>query len=339
VARSAVLLVPGRITERTGGSIYDRRMLEELPSHGWDVMALELHGSFPDPTVEALQRASETLDGLPDGTVTIVDSLALGAMPDPIVRNASRLRIVALMHLPLGVEGEGRALRAAALVVLTGKAALPLLARYTLPRGPIVVIEPGTDRAPLSRGSNGVTVELLSVATINGGKGHVALLHALALVPSRDWRLTCAGSLTRDPETVARVTQTIERLGLQDKVTLAGDLAAAALEECYARADVFVLATRQETYGMAVAEAIAHGLPVVATASGAIPELVGGLAGIVVPVDDAAALTEALTRVLRDAALRARFAIGARARRESLPTWPEAAKQLATALDKVAAHG
>jgi glycosyltransferase involved in cell wall biosynthesis len=314
-------------------------MIEALPAYGWDVMALELHGSFPAPAAAALQQASDVLDRLPDDTITIVDSLALGAMPDALERHASRLRIVALMHLPLLSEAEGRALRAASLVIATGTAALPLLAPYRLPGERIVVVEPGTDSAPLARGSAGDAVQMLSVATLNAGKGHAALLHALALVPFRDWRLACAGSLTRDPETAARVAQIVERRGLQDKVTLAGDLAAAGLEEHYDRADVFVLATRQETYGMAVAEAIAHGLPVVASATGAIPELVGDTAGIVVPGDDLGALADALTRVLGDAGLRARLAEGARRKRETLPTWGQAAARMAAALDTVALHG
>ncbi|HYS27825.1 MAG TPA: glycosyltransferase family 4 protein [Vicinamibacterales bacterium] len=350
--RPIVLVVPGHLDARTGGYLYDRRIVEGLRRLGWAVDVLELDASFPYPTPPALEQAADALASVPAGTIAIVDSLALGAMPDLITRHASRLRIVALVHLPLAAacgldrdtvarfeEGERRALRAAALVIVTGSATLPLIEKHELARDRVLVVEPGTDRAPLARGSGGHRLELLSVATLNPGKGHEELLAALSKVPHREWHLTCAGSVTRHPETTARVRATIARLGLEDRVSLAGDLDGPALEACYDSADVFVLATRQETYGMAVAEAVAHGLPVVATMTGAIPELVGKGAGLLVPVGDTPALVEALSRVLGDASLRARLAQAARRMRDQLPTWEETSGRLAAALHSLAADG
>ena len=361
---SVVLVVPGSLDERTGGSIYDRRVVEGLRRLGWDVDVLELDASFPYPTPAALEQAAHALAAIPAGTIAIVDSLALGAVPDLIIRAASRLRVVALVHLPLAAacdldrataarfeEGERRALHAAALVVVTGRATLALIATHELDPGRVVIVEPGTDRAPLARGSRedpsyGVSgfsrtrpLELLSVATINPGKGHESLLEALSELQHLAWHLTCAGSFTRHPETADRVRSTVIRLGLEDRVLLAGDLEPAALAACYDRADVFVLATRQETYGMAVAEALAHGLPVVATRTGAIPELVGEDAGLLVPVGATPALADALSRVLTDAGLRTRLAEGARRVRDRLPTWEHASAQMASALDSLVAHG
>ena len=362
--RSVVLVVPGPLDARTGGSIYDRRIVEGLRQRGWFVDVLELDASFPYPTAASLEQAALALAAVRTGTIAIVDSLALGAMPDLITREASRLRIVALVHLLLAVDAdldrdtaarfedaERRALRAAALVVVTGKATLPLIARYELVPDRVVVAEPGTDRAPLARGSDGDhteavsgvdrtrPLELLSVATVHPGKGHEMLLAALAAVPCRGWRLTCAGSLTRHPATVDRVRAMVMSLGLEDRVSLVGDLDGPALAACYDIADVFVLATRQETYGMAVAEALACGLPVVATTTGAIPELVGDGAGLLVPVGDTPALVETLSRVLGDAGLRARLAEGARRVRDRLPTWGETSGRMAAALDSLVSHG
>ena len=342
---SAVFVVPGPIDTRTGGYIYDFRMVDGLRRLGWTVDVAEIDASFPCPTPAALASASRLLRDLPPGSTVVVDSLALGAMPDVIAREASRLRIVALVHLPLaaavGLDAatasrlerhEGRALRAAARVIVTGEAGRALLARYRLPPEDVAVIEPGTDRAPLAGGSGGETVEMLCVATVNAGKGHEMLLEALAAVPHRGWRLSCAGSLTRDAATVARVRAAIDAHDLGGRVALLGDLDAAALEAAYDRADLFVLATRQETYGMAVAEALAHGLPVVGTCTGQIPELVGPDAGVVVPVGDPAALAAALSRAIGDAAHRARLAAGARRVRDRLPRWEEAAAKMADAL-------
>jgi len=342
-----VLVVPGAIRSRTGGYIYDSRMAGGLRHLGWPVDVIELDSTFPHPTSAALERASHVLAAVPAGTIAMIDSLALGAMPEIVVREASRLPVVALVHQPLAAafgldralaasfaEGERRALAAAALVVITGAAALPLIARYDVAAQRMVVVEPGTDRAPLAHGSGGGAVELLTVATINAGKGHELLLEALSHV-NGPCRLTCAGSLTRDPATAARVRAAAARLQLEERVTFAGDLDRDTLAACYDRADVAVLATRQETYGMAVAEALAHGLPVVATATGAIPELIGSDAGLLVAVGDQAALTAALQRVVGDAALRQRLVEGARRRRDGLPTWEDAARRMAAALERL----
>ena len=338
-------MVPGDITTRTGGYIYDARIAAGLRSLGWTIDVRTLDGSFPRPSPAALAHATGVLSEMPAGTRVIVDSLALGAMPDAIAAHAPRLRIAALMHLPLAADvsaepdmradveaGEGRALAAVALVIVTGTATEALLSRYGLPPGRIVVVEPGTDPAPLAHGSGAGPVALICVAAVHRGKGHEMLLQALSLMSNRDWRLVCAGDLTRDADTVRRVMTMRTRLGLQDQVSFLGDLSAADLNEHYDRAELLVSPSRQETYGMAVADALARGIPVVATATGAIPRLVGSEAGLVVPVDDAGSLAGALSRVIGDADLRRLLAAGARRVRARLPTWNDAAARMDAAL-------
>jgi glycosyltransferase involved in cell wall biosynthesis len=348
---SAVFVVPGSIDTRTGGSLYDRRMADGLRRRGWDIAVVELAGDFPQPTTAAAAGAADALAAIPDGTLVVMDGLALSALPDLVAREAARVRVVALVHLPLAADvsidarsrarlavAEQRALVASALVVVTGTATLGLLDQYALPRARVVVVEPGTDPAPLARGSAGPGVRLLCVATVNSGKGHDVLLSALAAASNQEWRLTCAGSLTRDPATADRIRGLVQQLELADRVTLAGELDAEALAACYDAADVFVLATRRETYGMAVAEALARGLPVVSTTTGAIPDLIGHGAGLLAPPGDADAFSSALARVISDAALRARLAAGARAVRDRLQTWDVAAARMEAALRIVNAH-
>jgi len=200
MARPAVLVIPGRLETRTGGYIYDRRVVEGLRGLGWSVDVCELDASFPHPTPAAMAHARDAFASIPAGAVVLVDSLALGAIPDLIERHSTRLRTVALVHLPLSadvaiapseradvLETEGRALRSVHLVIVTGHAAVPLLDDYRIPSR-IVVIEPGTDRAPLARGAGGSPLRLLTVATLNAGKGYEELLVSLSAVPSRNWR-------------------------------------------------------------------------------------------------------------------------------------------------------
>jgi glycosyltransferase involved in cell wall biosynthesis len=375
------VVIPGDPETRTGGYGYDRRIIAGLRARGWLVDVRRLDDSFPTPTPAARAHAAQVLAGLPDGSAVLVDGLALGALPAEVEHEAARLKIVALVHHPLAAEtgidpglaavlriSESRALAAVRSVVVTSRGTAAQLADYGVGADRITVIEPGTDPAPLARGSavgrepsamvrepsamvrepsaivhepsavshQPSNVALLCVATLTPRKGYDLLLSALAAIPHRHWRLTCAGSLDRDLPTVARVRAQLRESGLENRVLLAGDLDAPAVAAQYDRADLFVLATLHEGYGMAVAEALARGLPVVSTATGAIRDLVGDEAGIVVPPGDLTALTDALSRVLGDADLRARLAEGARRVREHLPTWDAAAAAMAQALERAA---
>jgi glycosyltransferase involved in cell wall biosynthesis len=124
---------------------------------------------------------------------------------------------------------------------------------------------------------------------------------------------------------------------LEDRVTLAGELGASELARSYDAADLLVHATLHETYGMVVAEALARGLPVLATATGAVPQLVGEDAGIVVPAGDTATLADALDTFLGDATFRARCVEGARRMRERLRTWDTAVEEFRMALERAMA--
>src|SRR4029079_13983888 len=154
----------------------------------------------------------------------------------------------------------------------------------------------------------------------------------LTSVPFDNWTLRCAGSADRVEVTTAHVRTRLANPRLATRVELIGALGPEALGGEYDRADLFVLATLYEGYGMAVAEALARGLPVVSTATGAIADLVGAEAGLVVQPGDAAAFATALTRVVTDAGLRARLAAGARRVRDRLPTWDAAVARMAEVL-------
>jgi glycosyltransferase involved in cell wall biosynthesis len=351
--RALTFAIPGDLNTPTGGYAYDRQMIEGLRRLGWSIHLLTLDSTFPHPTPSALTDAAEKFASVDDGGVIVVDGLALSVMPDLVEREASRLRIAALVHLPLAADpairrgvrlqpdhtdrfeqDERRALTAAALIVVTGRATIPMLDRYQLAPDRLVVVEPGTPIAPMARGSGEQTVHLLSVGTLNAGKGHEILIEALAGVHPA-WQLTCVGSLTRDPETARRVRDAIRDRQLETQVTLFGEADGRALEQCYDRADVFVLATLRETYGMAVAEALAHGLPIVSTRTGAIAELVDADAGLLTIPGDIGGLRKALTEIVGDVELRKGLAEGARRRRTTLKTWDQAVGEMASALSRL----
>ncbi len=329
-------------------------MVTGLRALGWSVSVRELDAGFPRPTSAALEHAARVLAELRDGSTVIADGLALGAMPAQAEHEASRLSIVALVHSLLAADvgidrdtaqrfeaSERRALAAAGCVVVAGDTLVEALVNYGVTRDRIAVVHPGADRAPLAHGSEALRrhgeFHLLSVATLNAGKGHDVLFRALAALPHRNWRLTCAGSLDRDPATVSRVRGLLRDADLEDRVSLAGELDAAGVAACYDRADLFVLATLSETHPLVIAEALARGLPIVSTTTGAIPDLVGrgaDAAGLLVAPGDADAFADALSRVMSDGSLRDRLAEGARRMRDRLPTWDEAARRMASVLER-----
>lgn len=344
------LLLPGSLDALTGGTLYDMRMVEALRAQGRVIRVHNLDASFPQPSAAALTAAHALLAGVPDGALVVIDGLALGAMPDLAARHAARLRLVALVHHPLALEtgldaataarlraSEASALGHARRVLVTSAHTARLLADYAVPPERVRVVEPGTEPAPPAADSavGGGPVQLLCVGSVTPRKGHQLLVEALGQLRALHWRLDCVGSLTRDPQTAAALAGRIETLGLVRRVRLLGELGAADLAGCYQRADVFVLASLFEGYGMAFAEALAHGLPVLGTTGGAIPDTVPADAGLLVPPGDLAPLRDALHRLLTDAGLRQRLAAGAARARARLPDWPTAAARFADALADV----
>jgi glycosyltransferase involved in cell wall biosynthesis len=180
----------------------------------------------------------------------------------------------------------------------------------------------------------GETLKILCVATLIPRKGHDLLVNALAALRPLRWHLTCIGSLTRDPETVAQLRAQLQRLDLEERVTFAGEMSAAELSRVYGDTDLFVLPTHFEGYGMVVAEALAHGLPVISTRVGAIADLVGTAAGLLVAPGDGDLLQEALTRVLLEPGLLDSLAAGATTMRSRLPDWQQACARMAQILER-----
>jgi glycosyltransferase involved in cell wall biosynthesis len=162
------------------------------------------------------------------------------------------------------------------------------------------------------------------------------LAAAVATLGDMPWRLTIAGDRTRDLAVSARLDADIAAHGLRDRVEVLGAVPPERMIELYLGADLFVLASRFEGYGMALAEAIGHGLPVVSTTAGAIPDTVPAGTGLLVPPDNVAELARALRRLIGDRAERQRLAMKARAAAAHLPTWQDSARLFAAAIETTA---
>lgn len=346
----AVFAIPGDIELPTGGYMYDRRVLALLPQLGVAARHLQLPGSFPDPSAADLDEAGRLLAPVAPGDVVVIDGLAYGAMPAEVIERA-RAPIVALVHHPLCLESglakarqdalrslEKAALALARRVVVTSHVtARTLVADFAVPADKITVAEPGTDPAPRAAGSAaGAPIQLLSVGAIVPRKAYDILVRALGTLKDQDWRLTIAGPTDRSPEALAAVRAAIDDAALADRIALVGPVNQERLADLYASADVFLLASLYEGYGMVLAEAMARGLPIVCTTGGAAAETVPDDAAIKVPPGDEHAFTLAIQRVLQDADLRRRMADASWAAGQKLPRWEDTARIIAGIIKEVA---
>ena len=332
----------------SGGNAYDRRVCRGLASIGWSVDEHAVPGSWPRPDAASCAALADVVGRIPDDAVVLLDGLVASAAPEALVPHASRLRMVVLVHMPLGDRPsddgaeeartrEGAVLSSASAVVTTSAwARSRLLELYRLPAERVHVAEPAVDAAELAPGTGGGGA-LLCVAAVTSGKGHDVLLDALAATMDLPWHCECVGSLDREPAFVERLLRRALDRGLADRLRFPGPRTGADLDRSYAAADLLVLASRAETYGMVVTEALARGIPVVAADVGGLTEALGHGAdgtrpGLLVPPGDPAALGAALRAWLGDADLRGRLRRAARERRESLARWSTTTSVLAGVL-------
>ena len=345
-AREIVLAFPGDLETRTGGFIYDRRLAEELRACGHELQTLPLGDGFPLPSHSTLQSAEKSLCSLPAGTRTIVDGLAFGAMGSIAATICDHLRLTALVHHPLALEtGLSRAdadrLReseitalghASKVIVTSATTARELSCNFAVPPEKIVVARPGTEGKPLADGSGSSTASLLCVASVVPRKDLVTLVRALARISELPWSLKIVGSFERSAAATGALQRAIIDNGLSARVQLVGELDREAVDQCYINADIYVSSALYEGYGMALMDAVAFGLPIVAASGGAVADVVPQDAALLVRPSDVEAMAAALRRVILHSDLRDRLREGSRTARRNLPSWKETASIVSRAL-------
>jgi glycosyltransferase involved in cell wall biosynthesis len=347
-------VVPGSLDQRTGGSLYDARIVDGLRRRGWAVEVHSVEGAPPNRDARARAALAETLDRLPDGTRVVIDGLLMGGSPEAVRAHSARLTVLALVHLPWAdrpelapsrrahlLKLEGEALAACAGVIVTSRFTAARLQEAGVHAAPIRIVPPGTDRAPAATGpAPGATPQLLCVASVTPGKGQDVLVRALARLSDVPWTCVCAGSLTRSPAYARRVQAFVRAAGLGARIAFRGECDQEAIEALYLASSIFVLPSFHESYGMVLTEAMARGLPIVATNAGAIPETVPAEAGSLVPPGDDVALAGALRLLLVDApdepggAHTRRTQLGAAGRRHAagLRDWKRAVDEFSEAV-------
>lgn len=335
----------------SGGNHYDRQLASGLADLGWQVSPHRVPGRWPWPDAIELDRLNRVLAAIPDGSLVLVDGLIGSTLPDVVVPVARRLRLAMLVHMPLGGAPLGHEVNdadtleatvlaaVAAVVTVSAWSRDTLLKRYRLAPERVHVALPGTDPADLAAPTPAGD-RLVCVAAVTRHKGHDTLVDALDRIAHLRWRCSCVGPLDREPEFVASVRRRLGVSPIADRVTLAGQRIGPELAETYGATDLAVLASRVESYGMVVTEALSRGIPVVASSVGGVPEAVGTLPdgrrpGLLVQPDEPAALAAALTDWLSDARMRSDLRRAARERRTALPGWASTARRVDAVLKEI----
>ena len=340
-------VVPDSIDEParvSGGNVYDQRVRSGLRDAGWDVRMLLIPSSAPHQ--DAASPVEHALAQVPDDAVVVIDGLIAVRESAALTAHSRRLRIVVLAHMVASAatpaaalpERESAALHAARRIIATSEwTRSELTTRDLAEPGTIAVAPPGTNRAAQTVTSDGGG-RLLCVGAVAPHKGQDLLVNALAqLRDIDDWTCTIVGSHDVAPRFAAELAQTVQRAGLDNRVTFTGALTGSALDAAYGAADLLVVPSRSESFGMVITEALARGIPVVATRVGGIPEaLVSAAAGMLVDADRPQALESALREWLTGADARRRLTAAAVRARESIRPWSETTAIIAATLSAVA---
>jgi glycosyltransferase involved in cell wall biosynthesis len=338
--RKVTFAIPGDLATPTGGYGYAREVITALRARGWEVGIVDLGGGFPHVDVDRRAHARQRLLAAPQDVSVVVDGLALGVLAEE-ARAASRSHcLIGVVHHPLALEtglssrlaaalriSETQALAATRHVITTDHSTAAILsADYAVASDRISVAPPGTRRMSRPQTRPDGPVRLVAVGAIAPRKGYDVLVRALAELRDLDWHLTLVGDRTRSPESAANLDRLVNELDVVAQVTCTGAVAAEQLHILHEHADLFVQSSWFEGYGMALADAIAYGLPVIATQTGAAPRIVAPEMGLLVAPGDQVALTCALRLLIGDAALRERYAAAARTAAQNLPTWDDTAQ-------------
>ncbi len=327
----------GDLTEPSGGYVYDRHAVEALTRAGHEVTIVSQPAGLTYREQRRLGRreAAHLTDGVCERIVEqafdmlIIDELNHAATQPwlrTLRRRVSDTPIVALVHHLRADEGlsrrwsrgvEARFLRccdawlcnstvtlrrvyATAGTVRASGVSFPGVGEAGYTEGPGASLR--NDSA--LRGGRELeegALRLLFVGTLIPRKNLTVLLRAVARVP--DVTLRIVGDTTHDRRYTGRVTRLIRRLGLARRATLCGRLDSRRLVAAYRWADLFAAPSRYEGFGIVYLEAMAHGLPVIASRAGGAKDLVThGRDGFLVPPSSPRAIAATLKRLCADRA-------------------------------------
>ncbi len=334
------LVIYGSLDTLSGGYLYDRKLMAyllaqgdsaEIVSQSWSSYPRHLLHNLDGRLAQRLHSAEIDVllqDELNHPSLFLLNRWLRPRVAYPIVSIVHHLR--SSEHRPAWQNHAYRGVERRYLHSVDGfifnsattQAAVAEL-RPSLP--PHVIATPAGNHLaqPISaervsqRAHEGGPLRVLFVGNVAPRKGLHVLLAALARLPESDWQLAIVGDTSGDPDYVRRCRELVQT----DNVTWLGRVSDAQLAELYAESHLLCVPSSYEGFGIVYLEAMAHGLPVVATTAGAAPEVVDVSSGCLVPPEDAAALATCLGELMAHREKVADLGRGALLRAKQFPDW------------------
>lgn len=335
-------LISGNLHSLTGGYLYNTHIINGLKGmgHRVDILGTDWHWKDSD-SLEKICRYN--LEKLPHGTCIVVDSLLLASLHHIVQEFGDRLMFLGLIHLPAsydilsGVHGELAVEELVALnhmrrVIVTGRFTFDLLCNAGLDSDKIRIVEPGTERFPRKKQYKLVPSELLYIANYSALKAQDVLIRALCRITAWDWTLHLYGDMERDREYTASVRSLIQQLKMEHKIIMHGIVERLEISSVFLNADLFVMPSLFESYGMALSESLAHGLPVVTTSAGNIPYTVPAGMGLLTEPGDEEQLADAIRSLFDDPARYSALCSAASQYNKQVRSWEKAVADFETIL-------
>ncbi|MBN1455823.1 MAG: glycosyltransferase family 4 protein [Methanomicrobia archaeon] len=352
-------IVLGNIDALTGGYLYMRKAVEYLRAHDTETEVLSIP-ALPFPYLLQLCSNIVLCFRFPrrQYDVVVEDEMAHPALFlfNHWLKFGTQTKIVVIVHMLWWKAAknslkaryvkfiEMQLLKTADRIIANSHYTRAELEAVGIPGSIITVSHPGYD-LPFSNTTwasaprparDRIALKLLTVANITPLKGLDMLIEALARLSDPALTLDIVGDEHRDLRYSQRLKASVARYGLETRVRFHGQQPPDKLARFYADADILVLPSHCEAFGIVVAEAMAFGLPIVATRCGGIPELVtDGENGFLVPPNDVSSLAEAIQKLAADPARRARCGRSSDEKTRNLNTWDECGKQIFTVLTAI----
>jgi glycosyltransferase involved in cell wall biosynthesis len=361
----------GGLEQLSGGTIYDAEVVAGLRHAGDDVRVVSLDAEAGG-AVGVPRGVRATLPPIARAAATAKAGFALAReiraiAPDVVVGDELCFRELAIAFRMLGRSDAGerppkrvllvhhltawepelaalqrRVIRAGEQLAIDACDAIIATSRTTRERllaenakVPIAVVLPGADRLERGGGGGGGGgggARFVFVGAVVARKRVLELVRAFAGGAHAEGRLTIVGSVGRDARYVREVRDEIARRGIEDRVVMTGEVDERGVARALEDADVMVMPSSLEGYGIAATEAVRAGIPVIAARAQGLEEALAPCPDATIFADDEASLASALSRFSRDAVLRASMRAAARAASSSMPTWSDCASAFRAAL-------
>lgn len=335
-------LIPGNIHSLTGGYLYNMHIINGLKQKGYTVCILGSDWKFNDKeSLEKISRAD--LEKLPLGACVVVDSIALASLHQIVQEFGGRLKFLGLIHLPVsydissGVHGklakeELQALHHMERLIVTGRFTFDLLCNAGLNRKKIMIVEPGTENFPRKTRYKFIPSELLCIANYSAVKAQDILIRGLSMLTAWNWTMDLYGDMEREPGYTTAIRSLIQQLKMENRIFMHGIADRHKISEIFLHADLFVLPSLFESYGMVLTESLTHGIPVVTTTAGNIPDTIPKGMGLLTEPANAGQLADAIRSLFVDPAKYSALCSAASQYYRQVRSWDQAVEEFETCI-------